>query len=104
MIKELKKTTDIDEANRLLNQGWVLLAENLNEFLLGKKVQKRKKMNKIVQVELVDVRSMHGLIWANMMLEAGWVLLTVNGLSLLLGAERGTANEYEELREKRDSL
>ena len=38
------------------------------------------------------------------MLEAGWVLLTVNGLSLLLGAERGTANEYEELREKRDSL
>ena len=51
-----------------------------------------------------SVRSMHGLIWANMMLEAGWVLLTVNGLSLLLGAERGTANEYEELREKRDSL
>lgn len=38
MIKELKKTTDIHEANRLLNQGWVLLAENLNEFLLGKKV------------------------------------------------------------------
>lgn len=37
MIKELKKTTDIDEANRLLNQGWVLLAENLKEFLLGKK-------------------------------------------------------------------
>lgn len=37
MIKELKKTKDIDEANRLLNQGWVLLAENLNEFLLGKK-------------------------------------------------------------------
>lgn len=37
MIKELKKTTDIDEANRLLNQGWVLLAENLYEFLLGKK-------------------------------------------------------------------
>lgn len=37
MIKQLKKTTDIDEANRLLNQGWVLLAENLNEFLLGKK-------------------------------------------------------------------
>ncbi|MCQ4972194.1 hypothetical protein [Lactococcus lactis] len=61
-------------------------------------------MNKIVQVELVDVRSMHGLIWANMMLEAGWVLLSVNNLSLLLGAERGTADEYEELREKRDSL
>ncbi|KKW72767.1 hypothetical protein VN96_1222 [Lactococcus cremoris] len=37
MIKELKKTTDIDEANLLLSQGWVLLAENLNEFLLGKK-------------------------------------------------------------------
>lgn len=37
MIKQLKKTTDIDEANRLLKQGWVLLAENLNEYLLGKK-------------------------------------------------------------------
>lgn len=37
MIKELKKTSDIDEANRLLEQGWVLLAENINEFLLGKK-------------------------------------------------------------------
>lgn len=61
-------------------------------------------MNKIVQVELVDVRSMHGLIWANMMLEAGWVLLSVNSLSLLLGAEREIADEYEELREKRDSL
>lgn len=61
-------------------------------------------MNKIVQVELVDVRSMHGLIWANMMLEAGWVLLSVNNLSLLLGAERGISDEYEELRKKRDSL
>jgi hypothetical protein len=58
-------------------------------------------MNKIVRVELVDVRSMHGLIWANMMLDAGWILLTVNNLSLLLGAERATADEYEELREKR---
>lgn len=37
MIKELKKTTDIDEANRLLSQGWVLLAESLHEYLLGKK-------------------------------------------------------------------
>ncbi|MFK4947523.1 MULTISPECIES: hypothetical protein [Lactococcus] len=37
MIKQLKKTNDIDEANRLLSQGWILLAENLNEFLLGKK-------------------------------------------------------------------
>ncbi|WP_290440731.1 hypothetical protein [Lactococcus formosensis] len=37
MIKQLKKTNDIDEANRLLAQGWILLAENLNEFLLGKK-------------------------------------------------------------------
>lgn len=43
MIKELKKTTDIDEANRLLNQGWVLLAENLNEFLLGKKRLEKEK-------------------------------------------------------------
>lgn len=58
-------------------------------------------MNKIVQVELVDVRSMNGLIWANMMLEAGWTLLSVNGLSLLLGAEIGVADEYEELQENR---
>lgn len=58
-------------------------------------------MNKIVQVELVDVRSMNGLIWANMMLEAGWTLLSVNNLALLLGAERDIADEYEELQENR---
>ena len=58
-------------------------------------------MNKIVQVELVDVRSMHGLIWANTMLESGWTLLSVNGLSLLLGAEKEVAKKYEDLRDKR---
>lgn len=35
MIKQLKKTNDIDEANRLLDNGWVLLAENIETFLLG---------------------------------------------------------------------
>ncbi|WP_461220924.1 hypothetical protein [Lactococcus cremoris] len=58
-------------------------------------------MNKIVQVELVDVRSMHGLIWANTMLESGWTLLSINGLSLLLGAEKEVAEKYEDLRDKR---
>lgn len=58
-------------------------------------------MNKIVQVETVDVKNFQGLDWANTMLESGWTLLSVNGLTLLLGAERATADDYEELREKR---
>lgn len=35
MIKQLKKTNDIDEANRLLDSGWILLAENIEFVLLG---------------------------------------------------------------------
>ena len=35
MIKQIKKTSDVDEVNRLLNNGWVLMAESLTEFVLG---------------------------------------------------------------------
>ena len=35
MIKQIKKTSDVNEANRLLNDGWVLMAESLTEFVLG---------------------------------------------------------------------
>ncbi len=71
------------------------------KILIKLKKLEEVKMNKIVQVELVDVRSMHGLIWANTMLESGWTLLSINGLSLLLGAEKEVAEKYEDLRDKR---
>ncbi|WP_349651573.1 hypothetical protein [Lactococcus lactis] len=58
-------------------------------------------MNKIVQVETVDVKNFQGLDWANTMLESGWTLLSVNGLTLLLGAEKEVAEQYEELLENR---
>ena len=59
-------------------------------------------MNRIVQVELVDVRNMAGLVWSNMMLEDGWIILAISELTLLLGAKKEVAEKYKELRKKRD--
>lgn len=59
-------------------------------------------MNRIVQVELVDVRNMAGLVWSNMMLEDGWTILAISELTLLLGAKKEVAEKYKELRKKRD--
>lgn len=59
-------------------------------------------MNRIVQVELVDVRNMAGLVWSNMMLEDGWIILSISELTLLLGAKKEVAEKYKELRKKRD--
>lgn len=61
-------------------------------------------MNRIVQVELVDVRNMAGLVWSNMMLEDGWIILAISELTLLLGAKKEVAEKYKELRKKRDSI
>lgn len=60
-------------------------------------------MNKIVEIEMVSVRSMDGLIWANTMLEAGWVILSVDCFTLLLGADKEVSDSYKELRKKRNS-
>ena len=35
MIKQIKKTSDVDEVNRLLDNGWLLMAESIDEFVLG---------------------------------------------------------------------
>lgn len=35
MIKQIKKTSDIDEVNHLLEEGWVIVDLNLNETLLA---------------------------------------------------------------------
>jgi len=35
MIKQIKKTSDVDEVNRLLDNGWLLIAESIDEFVLG---------------------------------------------------------------------
>ena len=35
MIKQVKKTSDVDEVNRLLDNGWLLIAESIDEFVLG---------------------------------------------------------------------
>ena len=35
MIKQIKKTSDINEANRLIEEGWVVVDLNLNEILLA---------------------------------------------------------------------
>ncbi|MCZ8492012.1 hypothetical protein [Lactococcus lactis] len=35
MIKQVKKTSDVDEVNRLLDNGWLLMAESIDEFVLG---------------------------------------------------------------------
>lgn len=35
MIKQLKQTNNIDEANELLDRGWVLISQNNESFILG---------------------------------------------------------------------
>lgn len=39
MIKQVKKTSDVDEVNRLLDNGWLLMAESIDEFVLGASVE-----------------------------------------------------------------
>ncbi|MEI3647300.1 hypothetical protein Tempeh6L_06780 [Lactococcus lactis subsp. lactis] len=35
IIKQIKKTSDVNEANRLIEEGWVVVDLNLNEILLA---------------------------------------------------------------------
>lgn len=50
MIKQLKQTNNIEEANELLDRGWVLLSSNNHIFILGAKeeVWEKEKQPKMV--------------------------------------------------------
>lgn len=50
MIKQLKQVDHVEEANELLDKGWVLLSSNNSTFILGAKeeVWEKEKQPKMV--------------------------------------------------------